>query len=92
MYPDGGAAAVAAELKSRKLPPRTIDAIRRRANSRRIFNSPAPQAWSQEEDNLICSKYPQGGVDACTPRLPNRSKLAIYQRACRLQVSREQPE
>lgn len=91
-YPGGGAAAVAAELRSRKLRSRTIDAIRRRANSRRLLHSPTPQVWSDDELNIIRKLYPQGGVDACEPRLPGRSKLAIYQKACLLGVGREQPE
>lgn len=48
---------------------------------------PKPPRWTPEEDRVVEAHYPAGGVAACQARLPQRSALAIYNRAHRLEVS-----
>jgi hypothetical protein len=35
-------------------------------------------AWSTTEIRVVRRLYPEGGVAACLPKLPLRSKVAIY--------------
>lgn len=54
--------------------------------------SQKPVAWSDAEDEVIWTHYPNGGSPACVSRLPGRSLAAIYQRAHRLGVKPREEE
>lgn len=45
--------------------------------------------WTDFADEVIATNYPTGGVAACVPLLPGRSKGSIFQRARILGIKRE---
>lgn len=47
----------------------------------------AASFWTTAEERTLRAAYPQGGVNACLPLLPRRSKQAIRQRAYKLRQS-----
>lgn len=40
--------------------------------------------WNPREIDIVRDKYPKGGIDACVPLLPTRSRASIYQQAAKL--------
>ena len=53
-----------------------------------IDNMIIGDSWTKEEDDIIRDKYPKLGIEMCL-FLPNRSKRAIYHRAIRLKVKKD---
>jgi hypothetical protein len=40
--------------------------------------------WTTRETSVVRDNYPHGGLDACEPLLPNRTRASIYQQAMKM--------
>lgn len=83
-YPYGGVEACAPHLPHKPLAwilNRAQKMRVRKISARRGVGSPP---WGVNEDRVIVDHYSAGGVDACKRLLPDRTCIAIQQRAAKL--------